>query len=485
MTSNNTQESLKKLSLVIIGSDDLSGKITGLARRKVFFLINCSTNDLTNINVSENQGFKVIKISLEHDDGHLMLSDQDVSDIKDMFETISDRKKILLHSESGAKSRIIYCLIAMKVLGIRLDQLISMFEERQQTLTSLNTQDMLDRENYEALTETELNILHTAECQIFGSNTYVLRSVSEPNVRTNNLTNQPSIVPQQGSTNVIPTESNTSSASNSDTARMTEELLMKLYEEDFQRMENEKLLDTLAAETAAEITAAEIINTDVNTNDEYVRPPIPSQTMVLMDTFGPDPMIPNQRTDSLSLQMMNHGPTPGLAHYSQPHSHQRSHDLPRTVNESRTNTKLKVRYVQDHTFEDYMATFGNNGNSQGTQVIHVQKKPTDKNPGRIQSITFPSPSYVRPSAQSTNSRFTAFAGPGYVSGSLPRGSGNSSSNSGANTQNPFDVSNPKDAAYKRIMSIMAGTVNPDLVRDLLSAGMSEDAVINTLTIGNM
>lgn len=499
-TKQNTEQNVQKLSHMIIGTNDLSEKMTGLVRRRVYFLINCSSKDST---LGPAQGFKVLRIVSDPQDDHYsadILSDQDVTEILKMFESVNERKKIMIHSDVGSRSKIMYCLIAMKVLGFSLKQLIDIFEQRDKILSEPETPDMLDLENFRRLTPEELDILQNIELQIFGSSSTNVESTSVAVVE--DLAHDPITVPVQSNVQTNPIMTFI------DSSALNEELMMKMYQEDLQRMEDESLLDALAAETAAEIVAKEIADKEATTANQTddVRAPIQPQTMVLADTFD---VIPRHNhahaqriwppelerssgsatsTDDsrLSLQMMNHEPVP----YTNRNAAQRSRfDIHAP---QRTEKRPEAKIVESHMFEDYMATFGNNGSSQGTQVLHVQKKPSNGQ-AKVQVVQLPTHSRISGgSGASASPGFAPFSGPGYVSGIAPRpdavrtdprARAREQVNSNANTQNPFNITNTKDNEYKRIMSMMAGRVNPDLVRDMLNAGMHESDIIDALTVG--
>jgi hypothetical protein len=105
---------------LIMGSDSLAGKFSGLLMKRIAFIINCSCE-------KENifpQNFNYIKNNNEI--GTNMFTDDQESNLKQMFNKHT-KEAILLHSENMNKTRMIYCIILMKILRVKLKHILYLF----------------------------------------------------------------------------------------------------------------------------------------------------------------------------------------------------------------------------------------------------------------------------------------------------------------------------------------------------------------------
>jgi hypothetical protein len=171
-----------KINNFIIGSDELANKTTGLARYRIYSIINCSANTEN----SNDKFIRYIRIKTSpmisgdlnkqtFDFNHNVITEDIIQSIIDVFHNSSDKKKIMLQSENDTKSRLLYCLIAMKVLKITLKQLVQIFEERS-LLQNSNNSVILSDANYDKLSSNEIQYLIQLETDIYGKTTYEMKN---------------------------------------------------------------------------------------------------------------------------------------------------------------------------------------------------------------------------------------------------------------------------------------------------------------------
>ena len=108
-----------------------------------------------------------------------MFSDQEISIIHD---TLLNKKVVMIHSEDCNKTKIIYCIIAMRVLGIKSHVLIKEFEK-------INPWDPFCQK----LNDVEIAQVRAYEFEIFKNDPlYLTKESIDSNLRSNqsNLSNQ-------------------------------------------------------------------------------------------------------------------------------------------------------------------------------------------------------------------------------------------------------------------------------------------------------
>lgn len=420
---------LDRLKFMFIGSDELSGKITGLARRKVYSIINCSTQKVVSARgipviqlQCSDQTFEQSLIDLK------LLSRLEIQEIDKFFQQSSHHKRIMIHSEHGTKTRLVYCLIGMQVLGLRLNQLVEMWETMHRAVCQETHQgiDELDSENFTPLNHLEIQILQKAEEKIFGSISYHLPN---PDIHCSDRSDDSSVL-----------------SNDSDDISVNDDLVMKLYVEDLQQMENDKLIDVIATESVAE----PMIDSGSTDKIDEIRAPDSAKTMCLFDSFlpSPDQQIEEDRelTKLLSIQNIDASLTqPPIQPWTHPPIQFTSPAYPSNTSERLGRQILAHRPETQTLFADFMSMInrGRNRSDQVSVTNSLFKNASDeKQNNKKHKLT-----------QSFES--TSFT-------------------------NPFDLKNQKEIDYKNIMNVVAGRVDPDLVMDMLNSGMGPNDIIDSL-----
>lgn len=285
----------------IIGSDELANKITGLVRYRIYCIINCSANAenlkdkfirYIRIKTSPVTSTELNKHTFALD--HNVITEDIMQSIIDVFNDSSDKKKIMLHSENDTKSRLLYCLIAMKVLKITLKQLVQIFEERS-LLRDSNNSLMLSDANYDKLSLSEIEYMIQLETDIYGKTTYEIKNdmsltkitaLARGSTETETKTEATTIIP----THITPIITNTTT--NTTTMSKSNDDYVWKYATDYD-MNDYDMKDY--------------------ENENNLPPPAPAQIMQLLDDFN-DPFMnmnhPHKNNPHVhSAELDTHKPT--------------------------------------------------------------------------------------------------------------------------------------------------------------------------------
>lgn len=179
----------KILDYVFVGIPDLMKSPCGLAMRRIHAVINCGRsrpvvslekqprNLLNLLNLENNSEFSVD-----------MFSASEIKNIESMFNEATQTKKVMIISDDISFSRRIYCLISMKILNIRLNELRSILTTRKENSKTIRLNSALlglyDNSNCYDLTNDDLIILSKIEEIIFGSVTIVDSNIVNTKVET-------------------------------------------------------------------------------------------------------------------------------------------------------------------------------------------------------------------------------------------------------------------------------------------------------------
>ena len=258
-----------KLKHFIIGSDELSQKMTGLLRWQISTVINCSS-----LAKNPNDKFiKFIKINVDSSEklSSTTITDDDTKTLSDIFNSSDNdsRHRIMICSDNLNKSRLIYCLIAMKVLKIELVDLVKMFINRSNEYF-MNGMLSFDSSNYNKFSTDELKILIELEKEIHGKTSIEQNETKEvPKVPTQTQNDKP----------------------------INKELLNN--ETKNVPTENDNPI------------ACDLLNYDMNMFEETddVRPPSPARMMCLMDDLNPRKRFENPNSKNNSKNNSNDNST--------------------------------------------------------------------------------------------------------------------------------------------------------------------------------
>lgn len=225
---------------VFIGSDVIVNNISGLAIRRICYIIDghsTSNDNQPKKNYIQHQD--VIYININSDDDIIKESEK----ILQIFNKLGAKNKLMLCSESIENSRILLCKILLGVCNIKLINIIELLLIREkQSQASHNNEDNY----YQKLNDDEIELLKDYEKHIFGETSLIHIS---KNVSAINITPD-------------------------------DKIAIDLYEQELRVLEKQLNMDYDDSIVDS--------NIDINQDDDrpevnYDRPPIPSQTMRLID----------------------------------------------------------------------------------------------------------------------------------------------------------------------------------------------------------
>ncbi|VBB18681.1 putative phosphatase [Yasminevirus sp. GU-2018] len=459
------------VSIVVIGSNDLAEKVTGLARKRIAYIINCNNEETPNMFQSE---IKYVDVRTDDD----LDSEHVIAVLKDFVERADARYRIMIHAKDMSRTRVMMCKIAIKIFGMSLAEIVDILSERQKRET--------ESSDYK-LTPSEVGELVKFEMKLFGASSYIDR-VPDP-------TQEPVQGTVQDFTQVPATTSSAGSGEQNKStdpietseSGVSDELLMKLYAEDIKNSDTTPL------------------------KEESVRDPIPPQTMILQDggssmtgllTHGGQPDSSNfgrsfgtsyisfnpvttskhstsgrsaqgstQRPSQSSLATRQGGyvlggnvATGGSSGHSSGHSHRRT--------SSQTSDQIKEDL--NSSFSNFMSAFSDSSSQPSTN-----QKSGSSNSGSGKSMTL----RLRPpqGAQGTtmNPTFSQVFGKEIPPMSSVVPSPHVVKTPVASTTQPqAQIVRPED--FDQIMQILGGGANPDAVQDMLRTGMTVSDIINAL-----
>lgn len=156
------------LTNIFIGSDTVADKASGLAIRRIYYVINGSSVMI------ENPYKDIIYIDIKSDDDII----KEKENISQIFHKLDAKHKLILHSESIEKSRILLCKILLRVCKIKLININDILLIRKK-----QSQTLQDNEDtyYEKLNNEELEILKVYEKIVFGETSLVTISENTMN----------------------------------------------------------------------------------------------------------------------------------------------------------------------------------------------------------------------------------------------------------------------------------------------------------------
>jgi hypothetical protein len=178
------------LNYIFIGTPDMLTKPSGLARRRVFVVIDCCQLQFSSQPVKKLYG--ILRLEGSADFSKDMFDDSELEVIEELFDNASETKKIMIVSDNLTLSRRIYCLLVMKILYIKLHDLQNVLIDRNTKSKSgdiINVLGLYDESNCNILTKEDIDILSQIEHEEFGEKSIIndLDNLNEKKIVDNSL----------------------------------------------------------------------------------------------------------------------------------------------------------------------------------------------------------------------------------------------------------------------------------------------------------